>query len=75
MSFDKTNFLVVDHITHASLKAYRRRRGYMLFRGDEPQRRIEWDKWRELQAEWPNEVARNKLSVGSVWFLEEVPIK
>ncbi|WP_313196185.1 hypothetical protein [Shinella zoogloeoides] len=70
----KTQFLDVDHGTHHTLKAYRRKRALMLFdKEGKPVRLITWANWQKLISKYPHEVEAEKLSVKTVWTL--VPAK
>lgn len=72
MDLAKTQFLIEDHYTHKSIKQFRRKRQYMLFKGEEPLRLMSWKEWMEFQAAWPDECREDRLSLRSVWTL--VPV-
>jgi hypothetical protein len=74
---NKTNYLISLNIFgDETIKAYRRRRKYMLMESNGKLIRLmEWAEWLDFQKAYPRWIKEDGIQLGSVWTLEEIKPK
>lgn len=73
MDLAKTQFLIETHSFGTVLRTFKRKRAHVLFDGEgKPIRPMTWPEWAAFHKQWPDEVAKDRLSLRIVWTLVEM---
>lgn len=71
--FAKTQFLIEDHLTHTTIRQFRRKSANALVdKAGKVLRLMTWPEWVAFKARWPEEVEADGLRLVNVWTLIEV---